>query len=261
MKQSILAVISGLLCAFSHVAQAEPTAAKNLHLFLLIGQSNMAGRGVIDSSNNSAHPRVSVLAKDNSWKPAVDPLHYDKAAAAAGLGKPFAEAIATQNPKISIGLIPAACGGSPISVWAPGMAFNQTNSRPYDDAIARARRASQDGTLKAILWHQGESDCTAELAPAYEAKLRELITRIRMDLKAPELPFIIGQLGQFGAWNAPTQQVDQAQRNVAKSMPLVYFVPSDQLTSGDGIHFNTASLRTLGERFAAAYQSRGEVKK
>jgi hypothetical protein len=260
MKAHLLIALAILLCGTLHAAEPKLPLKRDFHLFLLAGQSNMSGRGKIDPLDNSAHPRVFVLAKDGAWKPGVDPLHYDKPAAAAGMGKPFAEILAKKNPRLAIGLIPAACGGAPISVWAPGMKHAQTQSLPYDDAIARAKRALQDGTLKAILWHQGESDCTDALAAVHEEKLRELITRLRTDLGAPRLPFIIGQLGQFGKWSPATQQVDAAQQKVAQSMPHVYFVASDKLTSADGIHFDARSLKIMAERYAEAYESMSNKK-
>jgi hypothetical protein len=235
--------------------EADLPSQKNFHLFLLAGQSNMAGRGTLDEQAKLAHPRVLVLAAEGDWKPAVDPLHYDMAAAGAGLGKTFGEIIAENKPSVTVGLIPAACGGSPISTWSPGHFHRQTKSHPYDDAIDRARRAMQDGTLKAILWHQGERDSTDNLAPLYEERLRELITRFREDLDAPDIPFIIGQLGQFPE-KPPTEAraiVDQAHRQIAGTMDNVYFVSAAGLTTHDGVHFDTPSLRTLGERYAIVY--------
>jgi hypothetical protein len=67
---------------------------------------------------------------------------------------------------------------------------------------------------------------------------------------------LIGQLGQFGQWNEATKAVDRAHRNVAKSMKHVYFISSDKLTTGDGIHFDTASLRVMAERYAEAWLKR-----
>ena len=86
----------------------------DFHLYLLAGQSNMAGRGKISSQDKVAHPRVFVLTKANQWEPAVDPLHFDKSVAGVGLGKTFGEVIADANPNVVIGLIPCAVGGSPI---------------------------------------------------------------------------------------------------------------------------------------------------
>ena len=157
------------------VALAAPLAAQqetdvklppkeNFHLFLLAGQSNMAGRGKVADEDREVHPRVLAWTKDGTWQPAVDPLHWDKSVAGVGLGKSFALALAAENEDVTIGLIPTACGGSPISSWQPLGYHAQTKSHPYDDALKRAQQAMQDGTLKGILWHQGESDCKPKLA-------------------------------------------------------------------------------------------------
>jgi Carbohydrate esterase, sialic acid-specific acetylesterase len=231
-------------------------AKQDFHLFLLAGQSNMAGRGKLDDEARKPNPRIFSLNKNGEWQPAVDPLHWDKPAAGVGIGKAFAEIIAAQNPGIGIGLIPAACGGSPISTWAPGQLFDQTKSHPYDDAIARAKRALQDGTLKAILWHQGESDSNPKDAPEHEKRLAELIIRFRTELNAPDLPFIIGQLGRFPAkpWTEDREAVNVVHQAIAKRMKNVRFVPAEGMTSiGDNLHFDTPSLRTFAKGYADAY--------
>ena len=199
------ALVTPLVPALGADAAVQVPAKKDFHLFILAGQSNMAGRGKLDDEARQPKPRIFSLNKDGQWQPAVDPLHWDKTAAGTGIGKPFADVIAAKNPGISIGLIPTACGGSPISAWKPGAFWDQTKSHPWDDAIARAKRAMQDGTLKAILWHQGEADSNAKDAPEYEKRLEDLITRFRTELNAPDLPFIIGQLGRFPAKLAGTR--------------------------------------------------------
>lgn len=240
-------------------------ARQDLHLFLLAGQSNMAGRGKVDEEGRKPNPRLFSLDKDGQWQPALAPLHWDKPAAGVGIGKAFAEMIAAQNPGISIGLIPAACGGSPISAWTPGASWAQTKRNPCDDAIARAKRAMQDGTLKGILWHQGESDSTAKDAPEHAKRLEELILRLRTELGAPALPFIIGQLGRFPAkpWDANREAVNAAHQAVAKKMENVRFVSADSPTSiGDNLHFDTPSLRTFAKGYADAYlQITGDSKR
>ena len=75
---------------------AEPLqlpAKKDFHLFLLAGQSNMAGRGKLDDEARQPQPRVFSLNKEGQWQPAADPLHWDKSAAGTGIGKPFGEII------------------------------------------------------------------------------------------------------------------------------------------------------------------------
>ena len=244
------------------VAQAQETPKMQLpvkakfQLFLLAGQSNMAGRGDVEAVDKQVHARVFALSKDGNWVPAADPIHYDKPSAGVGPGKAFAEALADQDTNAVIGLIPAACGGSPISTWEPGAYFSDTMSHPYDDAIQRAKLAMKDGTLKAIFWHQGESDTKEALAPMYKVKLEALVARFRKDLDAPDLPVIIGQLGQFekSPWTQYTKMVNDAQMAVAKEVPHAGFVSSDGLTSkSDNLHFDARSQREFGKRYAAAY--------
>ncbi len=228
----------------------------NFHLFLLTGQSNMAGRGIIEKSDKVPHPRVLALGKDGKWRLALAPIHFDKTVAGVGLATSFAEAIAEKYPNVTIGLIPAACGGSPISSWEPGGYHSQTRSHPWDDAIARARVAMKDGELKGILWHQGESDGKPGLAEAYEGKLEDLFQRFRRELNVSELPIVLGQLGQFPEkpWNEYRMLVNNAHIAVSKRMGKVVFVPSDGLTpNSDFVHFDTRSLRIFGKRYAEAY--------
>jgi hypothetical protein len=235
---------------------APPTNKANFHIFILAGQSNMAGRGVVEAQDKQAHPRVFALSQDGQWRPAIAPIHYDKKVAGVGLGKSFAIALAQQNKDVVIGLVPTACGGSPISSWRPGGYHTQTKSHPYDDALQRARRAMQDGTLKGILWHQGESDSKPELAGAYQNELTDLIARFRKDLRAPEAPFVIGQLGRFHGkpWTPERQIVNQAHIAVANQSPTVGFVPATDLTPNrDNVHFDSRSLREFGKRYANTY--------
>ena len=237
-------------------AKFEMPVKSKFHLFLLAGQSNMAGRGDVEAEDKVPHARVLMLAKDGTWQPAVDPVHFDKTSAGVGPGRSFAIALAERDTNITIGLIPTACGGSPISTWEPGAYFNDTKSHPYDDAIQRAKLAMKDGTLTGILWHQGESDLSAPLAPIYKAKLVALIARFRKDLDAPDVPFIIGQLGQFptSPWTEYTRAVNDAHIAAAKEVPHCAFVSSDGLTcKSDNIHFDAKSQREFGKRYAETY--------
>lgn len=230
---------------------------ERFHLFLLVGQSNMAGRGKVSDEDRKPHPRVLMLTKGNTWAPAADPMHFDKPrVVGVGLGRTFGILVAKAEPGVTIGLIPCAAGGSPIASWAPGGYHSQTRSHPYDDALKRARIAMKAGVLKGILWHQGESDATPAKADAYEKKLHELVARLRKELDAPDVPFIAGQMGVFPErpWNDAKKRVDQAHRDLPKRVAHTAFVSSDGLThKGDKVHFSAESYRELGRRYAAAY--------
>jgi len=200
---------------------------------------------------------VFVLDESLHWKPAVDPLHFDKPQVdGVGIGKSFAIAYADANPGVNVGLIPCAVGGTSIKVWAPSAFHKQTKTHPWDDGLVRIQAALKDGELKGILWHQGESDTNQYSAPKYEQRLTELIQRYRSTFHAPDVPFIIGQLGQFKErpWNKYRTMVDAAQKNVCEKDSACGFVSSDNLVhGGDNAHFSSSSVREFGRRYYHAY--------
>jgi hypothetical protein len=257
MKRLISIALFLSLC----VSAAEPVKLPprlSFHLFLLIGQSNMAGRGAVEDQDRTPHPRVLMLTKSGEWTPAKDPMHYDKPVAGTGLGKTFGRILAEEDPNVTIGLIPCGVGGSPIDAWRPGVFYEPTKSYPWDDAVRRAQVALGVGVLKGILWHQGESDSTEELAPVYEGKLHDLILRLRGTLNAPGVPFIAGQMGRFAdaPWSEWKAVVDRAHRSLPAQEPHTAFVSSEGLVdNGDKIHFNASSYRELGKRYAATYRA------
>jgi len=258
MKHPFLLLL--LLCAIAPVSNAaepvKPPAKEKFHLFLLVGQSNMAGRGLVEEQDRTPHPRVLMLDKGGNWVPAVDPLHFDKPVAGVGVGKTFGQLIADATPGVTIGLIPCAVGGSPIDVWRPGAFYPATKSHPWDDAMKRAKLALQSGELKGVLWHQGESDSNENLAAGYERKLHDLIRRLRTELDAPQVPFLAGQLGQFEErpWSDHKKRVDRAHRDLPAKVPHTAFVSSAGLKhKGDEVHFDAASCREFGKRYAAEY--------
>ncbi len=252
-----LILLLSITCGQGIAQEVVLPAKENFHLFLLVGQSNMAGRGVVESQDKTAHPRVLMLNKQSVWEPAIDPLHFDKPVAGVGLGKTFAQIVADANPEIVVGLIPCAVGGSPISTWQPGAFYSATKSHPWDDAIKRTTKALESGTLRGILWHQGESDSgDLQNANAYEKRLHELIVRFRKQLDAPDVPFIAGQLGQFAEvpWTQARTVVNAAHQSLPSKIPHTAFVASNDLQhKGDKVHFDSASCREFGRRYAEAY--------
>lgn len=253
LSVAVLAVLLGVVVVPAMPGQ-RPSA--NLQLFLLAGQSNMAGRGVVAAEDRLAHPRVWMLDRDNQWTSAVEPMHFDKPIAAVGPGRAFGLAVAEAAPDAEIGLIPAAVGGSPITTWEPGVRYPETGAFPWDDAIARTNVALPTGQLRAILWHQGESDGNDQAGPLYEERLRSLIARFRAEFGTSDLPFLIGQLGRFEGrpWTRGYELVDAAHRRVAADTPNVAFVGSDGLgDKGDLLHFSADAARELGRRYARAY--------
>ena len=119
-----------------------PAGLERLDLFLLIGQSNMKGRGHMPDEPNRDPRFVMMHLRDDAWYVARHPLHlvgdaktFEKADnAGVGPGLALATAVAAREPKARIGLIPCAVGGSPISQWQKG-------AKLYDEALRRAKLA------------------------------------------------------------------------------------------------------------------------
>ncbi len=252
---SIVAAFSVLLCfLLALTCGSGKESYEDFHLYLLIGQSNMAGRGKVEAQDKEIHPRVFTLNKENKWVPAVDPIHFDKKIAGVGPGLTFGKAMAERKPNVRIGLIPCAAGGSPISTWKTGAIHKQTNSRPYDDALKRTKIAMKDGVLKGILWHQGESDSIEEAAELYEERLVLFINKLRQELQADNVPFIVGELGEFYIQKRPLATIiNEALARITQRVGNTAFVESKDLDhNGDGIHFSSESARELGRRYAEA---------
>lgn len=225
---------------------AQPPA--DLQLFLLAGQSNMAGRGVVEAQDKAPLPRVYMLTKDLEWKAAVDPLHFDKpGVAGVGLARSFARELTKSNPAASIGLIPAAFGGTSLDEWKPG-------GKLYSEAVARARTGMKSGKLRGILWHQGESDSgKEETSKSYRDRWRQVIGSLREDLNAANVPVVVGQLGEFYA-GAFARTVNEQLALIPLQVPRTAFVSSAGLKpKSDNVHFDTPSLREFGRRYSHAF--------
>jgi len=241
---------------FAFVACVTHAADANFHLYLLIGQSNMAGRGKIELQDKVAVPRVLMLNKANEWVSAVDPIHFDKTIAGVSLGRTFGIVMAKANPKIKIGLIPCAVGGTPIRRW-------QQKGDLYKAALKRAKVAQKNGVIKGILWHQGENDSGKEdTAKIYEQQLHAMIAAWRKDLGDKNIPIVVGEMGRFfkAAKFKPT--VDAALRALPGKVKHSAWVSAEGLGhKGDVVHFNAAGYRELGQRYAVAIKKLLEASK
>jgi len=229
-------------------------AAQDYEIFLLIGQSNMAGRGVVEDQDRQPIEGVYMLDAQQAWKPAVDPMHYDKPAiAGVGLGRSFGKTLRAANPYRRIGLVPAAMGGSALDEW-------KTDGPLYKNAVDRAKAAMKTGRLRGILWHQGESDSnTEDKARSYRERWTAFIGQLRSDIG--DVPVVVGQLGEFLYTRPEKPQlisriVNEQLALLPLYVPRVAFVSSQGLQhKGDGVHFDSAGLRELGRRYALAYLS------
>lgn len=242
-----LAALAGLLPILAFASDSpggEPPGPAVTHVFLLIGQSNMAGRGRVESVDRMPNPRVFAMARDKRWVPAVEPIAFDKPGlAGVGPGCALGKAVADSHPGWVVGLVPAAFGGTTLDQWRPG-------GELYVDAVARTRAALGGGArLAGILWLQGESE-TPQTAETYVARFSQMAARLRADLNAGDVPIIVGELGRFVS---VADAVNPQLARLPSVIPKCGLVSSLGLTDkGDHLHFDSPSARELGRRYAKA---------
>lgn len=222
----------------------------SLDIYLLIGQSNMAGRGRLEEVEPLCRPGI-LMFREGAWQTAMEPLHQDTARAGIGLGMSFAHRLIEAYPGRSIGLLPCAVGGTPLSRWEPGADL-------YQQALATARAAGQAGTLRAVLWHQGENDALDEgLAGSYFERFAAMAASLRAELGNPNLPLVVGELGAFLSGDprfGHPERINQALARAALALPMCGLVSAAGLDhDGDQVHFSALGLRELGNRYADAY--------
>lgn len=221
-----------------------------MDIFLLMGQSNMAGRGLLEDVEPIRDERIRAF-QDGRWAVAEEPLHHDNPTAGIGLAMSFARSVLEANPGTDIGLVPRAVGSTPLARWMPGADL-------YEGAMDVAREAARDGAIKAVLWHQGEHDSKSEVdASSYLRRFTAMVTTLREQLGAPSLPVILGELGAYLSERPDFPHfriVNEELRKVPDALPHSAFVSGQGLTDpGDNLHYDSRSLRVLGQRYADAY--------
>jgi hypothetical protein len=239
----------------------EIKAVKSVTSFLMVGQSNMAGRGDIDEVEPIQNALCHVL-RMGVWQPMSEPVNVDRGSHAeflpgVSLAASFADALASHMGE-HVGLIPCAYGGSGIAKWQPGGVL-------FDHAVCMAKLAMRSSTLGGIIWHQGENDCSHFNKEAYRAAFLSTMTAFRREL-GEELPIIIGELSEHMgprwekiARGAPL--MNRLLRELANELPNCRLAKAaDLLCRSDGIHFSAASCRTLGMRYFEEYLALKEKK-
>lgn len=266
-------------------AQNHPELDPNKLLVLLAGQSNMAGRGLAGPDDLESITGLLAIRPDGEWAPAVEPITKDRPfigtfcadgtkivspdpwdtilpadgqkVVGVGPGRTFGRLLREANPDRTVGLIPTAVGGTPISSWKPGgIDPVKPESHPFDQAIRLARTAQQSGRITAILWHQGETDAK-NINRNYTNDLREVILNFYRELDLDEsVPFIAGELADFyrPAIQEHIELVDHALEELATELPFVRIVRLKGLGHrGDNLHFDTAAQHEFGRRCFVEY--------
>lgn len=223
-----------------------------MHSFLLIGQSNMAGRGYASDVPKIENERIHKLI-NGRFQHVFSPINHDCEEAGVNLAESFADAYSKEHD-VDVGLIACAEGGSSLDEWAEdGLLF--------DSALYNAELASRTSEIAGVLWHQGEADCSPLLYPHYEEKFLKIMEAFRRKLGLCKVPFILGGLGDFlyeciyDDRLKNYTKINETLLKIAKENEMTGFVSAKGLTANpDNLHFNAASLREFGLRYYAEWK-------
>jgi iduronate 2-sulfatase len=245
-------------------------SAQEYDVYILAGQSNMDGRG----ANSDLKPPLDGPQKNvrfyyqnganatNGWidlAPGYSiPPGYKDGLPSKKFGPeiPVGAALAKALPDRKIAILKISRGGTSLAKdWKIGTSDDPKSQGPlykeFHEGVPKALKMLKDAgdtcTLKAMIWHQGESD-SASTDEVYAKMLTDFIARVREDLGQPNLPFVIGEVYDNGKRNS----ILAAQKAVSKAVPHTALASAaDTKTWDNGTHFDAASVFILGERMAA----------
>lgn len=203
---------------------------KGKHLFILSGQSNMAG-----------------LKTEESFAPAIE----------------------SEFGKENVIVVKDARGGQPIRRWYKNWKSaegNEPKAQPdlYDTLMTKVYTAIENENIESVtfIWMQGERDAREKLGAAYEKSLTGLYHQLSNDLKRKDINFIIGRLNDFDMLNEKYPHwvmIRNIQVKVAESNPGFGWIDTDDLNDGynrkgkeikDDLHMSAEGYIIMGKLFA-----------
>jgi len=226
----------------------------NIWVFILAGQSNMAGRGLVEPKDTISNQRILTINKDNQIVFAKEPLHfYEPSMTGLDCGLSFAKKLIEKFPdSISILIIPTAVGGTSISQWIGDSLFR--NVQLLSNFKEKVEFGNKHGIIKAILWHQGENDGNQNDVRNYKFKLSKLFTEFRKIVGNDTLPILIGELGIFPNTPIEYSEINKIIYEYALTDNYIKIIRTNDLKDKeDNLHFNSESQRIMGQRFSDKY--------
>ena len=267
IKKIILAA-----CAAS-VVYAAPDP--NFHIYLAFGQSNMEGQGNIENQDKTVDERFQILwSADNGscsgktkgqWAKATPPLAHCNNAKLGPTDYFGRTMVEKTDSQIKVGVVVVAVAGCSIKLfdkdnyksyistatatqsWMTGY-INQYGGNPYGRLIEMAKKAQEDGVIKGIIFHQGETDAGDGNWPSAVKKVYDNIIK---DLGlGSDIPFLAGEVLRSGVSKG-------ANNNIAKlpQQSKNFYVVSSEgfnqaLGDGQNVHFTSQEYRDFGKRYA-----------
>lgn len=222
-------------------------------LFMLAGQSNMAGYGR-DMAYDPPQLGVHLYGNNGKWSIATHPLndscdtiYPENRELASGVSPMLSFARQIQRAlNVPVGLVQASLGGSKLRRW----------DLEEDGTLtcAMLRRLDATGPVGAIVWYQGCSDADDDACKTYLSRFERTVRQWRD--RMGEIPIVTVQLNRHEAADQSDYgwgMVREAQRQAARRIPGVCIVSSIDLPTSDGVHNSSGSNVILGERMASVY--------
>lgn len=259
---------------------ADHTEVANIlvgDLWILAGQSNMQGVGNLADVEKPS-PLVHCYTMAHRWELATEPLHWlidspdpvhsgqrlegldeegrrarrsaERAnrTKGAGLGLPFAKEL-VRRTGVPIGLIASAHGGTSMQQWDPE-GRDAGGETLYGSMYKQVENAG--GSVKGVLWYQGESDANPDAVPLFAERFKQLVAAFRKDFDDPDLPFFYVQIGRFvrSGDSESWDRIQELQRLAEKEIPGTAMIAVIDLPLDDLIHVGTPGLKRAGKRLA-----------
>lgn len=262
-----LAIVAMLACSCGARAQ-DP----DFYVFLCFGQSNMEGYpGIPESDKEPVDPRFQALAavdfpevgrEKGHWYNAVPPLCRPNSGLSPAdyFGRTLVAALPADK---KVGIVSVAVAGARIEVFDESTLADYAatapdwmkpiiagyGGNPYKYLVDMAKLAQQDGVIKGILLHQGESNTGDPEWPAKVKRIYENLLR-DLDLNAEDVPLIAGEVvsaDQGGACASMNAIIGA----LPETIPTARVVDSEGCPClDDRLHFTPEGYRMLGKRFA-----------
>jgi hypothetical protein len=264
MKVSrFVSLFFGLGFAASVFAAPDP----NFHIYLAFGQSNMEGQGTIESKDKTVDPRFQMLStiddfngrKLGTWNDAIPPLANKH----GGLGPSdyFGRTLVEKlDPQIKVGVVVVAVAGCSIVLFDPPVSDSYWSSQagwfmdivkdyggdPYQRLVDMAKKAKEDGVIKGIIFHQGETDADDRDWPN---KVKKVYDRLVKDAELGDnMPFFAGEVPHGGSASGANNNIKQ----LPSKSKNFYIVSAEGLNDLDfmRLHFSSQGYRDFGKRYA-----------
>ena len=259
--------VVSLFFSLGLVVSAFAAPDPNFHIYLAFGQSNMEGQGTIESQDKTVDPRFQMLStidnfngrKLGTWNDAIPPLANKH----GGLGPTdyFGRTLVKElDPQIKVGVVVVAIAGCSIVAFDSPLDDGYMSTQagwfkdivkdyggdPYKRLVEMAKKAKEDGVIKGIIFHQGETD---EGDGDWPNKVKKVYDRLVKDIGLDaNIPFFAGEVPYQGSSKGTNNNI----RKLPQQSKNFYLVSAEGLNDLDmmRIHFSSQGYRDFGKRYA-----------